>query len=71
MARIERRRQRPSMRHALSVHLAGNASQGMHLEVRCECGMVVGGRRFYDRQYVSLTDLLELVRLHRKQLGET
>lgn len=57
----ERRRQPPGpLRHSLGVHLN---DQHM-LEVRCTCGIIVGGRRFSDRTMVSLADLLELVRIH-------
>lgn len=50
--------------HALCVY---TTLEG-YLEVRCDCGMVVGGKRFEDRTKLTLGDMLELVRLHRRQL---
>lgn len=60
---VNDRRKPPTDAHALYVRW--NAG----LEVRCICGMVVGGNRYLDRDEISLSDLLELVRLHRKQVN--
>lgn len=57
--RDNRRRDR---RHELAVHY------NLGLLVKCSCGMTVGGRRYEDRMVITLSDLLELVRLHSSQL---
>jgi len=59
----ERRAPRRNVAHELSVHYS------LGLIVKCSCGMVVGGRRYEDRSTISLSDLLELVRLHSSQLN--
>ena len=55
-----RREDRSVGRHTLTVKALGDHQ----LRVICTCGMVVGGKRYTDRTSVTLTDLLELVRLH-------
>jgi hypothetical protein len=64
--RTNERRKRGRDKHALAVHLAKG---GGALEVRCTCGVVVGGQRFLDPVEISLSDLLELVRLHSQQVN--
>lgn len=49
--------------HELAVHY------NLGLIVRCSCGMTVGGRRYEDRTVITLSDLLELVRLHSSQIN--
>jgi hypothetical protein len=59
--------------HHLAVHLVTDPRTDLPLapqylpkvlQVRCACGVIVGGKRFADRTAISLGDLLELVRLH-------
>lgn len=49
--------------HALTVKW--NAG----LQVRCSCGAFLGGRRLEDAVEVTLSDLLELVRIHYSEMN--
>ena len=41
----------------------------LELQVYCSCGAKLGGRRLEDAREVSMSDLLELSRMHHSDLN--
>lgn len=56
------RREDRSDRHRLAVVSSGPAEAA--LDVSCACGRPVKLRRVEDRQSISMSDMLELFRMH-------